>query len=332
MKFKGTITVALTSLAIFFAFAVAGGICLASGFREYAGNSELINDVGDLFHYVEQYADDFDTDGISSGARTQASYERELNMDAVDTIVFDASGCAVDFSAVSGNMLSVNFDGLAASGANTVFDDNSTSADGEIVFDSGYYAHDGVIKAELKGRELHISLDTARVGASIGGINFGINVGSGIGDVRIALPAAFAGNVEIRNSIDDIVISGVTLESLSLNNTAGEIDVAGSTIGLLAVSNLAGEVDAKGNILGVDFRNVAGEIKVETFACFDRNSVIEDIAGEIEIDLPVGSALNVTRDDVLGMVDVKGIAAGTASAPCVAISDVMGEVTIETID
>jgi len=332
MKFKGTLTVALTSLAFFLAFAVAGGICLATGFTEYASNSEFINNANDLFNYVEQYAGDFDADGIGSGIRTQASYERELSTDAVDTIVIDASGCAVDIKAVSGNMLSVDFNGLAASGVNTVFDDYSTTADGETVFDSSYYAHEGVIKAELKGSELHISLATARIGSSIGGIHFGINATTGIGDVRIALPASFTGNLEIKNSVDDIVIDGFNLENFSLTNCAGETDISRSTIGMLTVKNLAGEVDAKGTILGVDFRNVAGEIKVDTAAVFDKDSIIEDIAGEIEIDLPYGSALNITKDDVLGMVDVNGIATGVASAPYLQISDVMGEVTVEIAD
>ncbi len=332
MKFKGTLTAALTSLAIFFAFAVAGGICLATGFGEYASNSEFINNVNDLYNYVEQYVDDFDNNSIASGVRTQASYERVLSMDSVDTIVIDASGCAVDINAVSSDMVSVNFNGLAASGANTVFDDYSTTADGEIVFDSSYYAHDGVIKAELKGSELHISLATARIGGSFAGINFGINSTSGIGDVKIALPVSFTGNLEIKNSVDDIVIDGFTLENFSLTNCAGETDISRSTIGMLAVKNLAGEVDANGTILGVDFRNVAGEIKVETSVVFDKDSIIEDIAGEIEIDLPYGSALNITKDSVLGMVDVNGVATGVASAPYLQISDVMGEVTVEIAD
>lgn len=321
MKFKGTLTVALTSLAIFFALAVAGGICFAAGINEYAQNSDVIGNVGDLLSYVGQYTDDFNVN-VGSGSRTSESYTRELDTAVVDTVVVDASGCSVSIVPASDGFINVDFSGLAAADAKTAFGSSPAPSGEGIAHDSAYYSSDGIIRTSLVGSELRIDVAAAGVTTFFGISN------NGIGEIRISLPADFNGSLEINNSVDDMQFRGFVLENLILKNSAGEVNVDNCTIGMLTVKNLAGEVDASGIITGVDFSNIAGEIVVETAKAFDRDCTISDIAGEVEIDLPYGTALRITRNSILGYVDIDDIAAGTDSDPLVAISGVMGEVAI----
>ncbi len=330
MKYRNTITVALVSLAIFFAFAVAGGICLGAGFGEYAKNSDMINNFSGFVEYVEEYADVFDDNDFSiSAQRSEAHYVRELDAE-LTSIVIDASGGAVTVDVGATEEFRVDFDGNVKSGSYDVFDEYTQPVvSGDVVVDyADYYAHSGIIEARLKGDTLHISFDSA-LGVSIKP-GF-VNIGGNNSRISVTLPASYNGSLEIKNCVEDTVLRGCKLDSLTLESAAGEI-LANGNINMLVISNLAGEVDAEGAIRGIDFSNIAGEISVNSTVALENDSVIENIAGEVEIDLPYGSTLNVERDNVLGIVDVDSSITGAADAAVLRVSDVLGEVIIEIFD
>ena len=65
MKFRGNVIAAVISLVVFLGFAAAGGICLATGFAELVQNSDVINNVGDLIEYVDDFSFHIDLNGVN---------------------------------------------------------------------------------------------------------------------------------------------------------------------------------------------------------------------------------------------------------------------------
>ena len=212
MKYRNTLTVALVSLAIFFAFAVAGGICLGAGFGEYAKNSDMINNFSGFVEYVEEYADVFDDNDFSiSAQRSEAHYVRELDAE-LTSIVIDASGGAVTVDVGATEEFRVDFDGNVKSGSYDVFDEYTQPVvSGDVVVDyADYYAHSGIIEVRLKGDTLHISFDSA-LGVSIKP-GF-VNIGGNNSRISVTLPASYNGSLEIKNCVEDTVLRGCKLEN-----------------------------------------------------------------------------------------------------------------------
>lgn len=319
MKFKGNLIGAGICLAIFLAFAIAGGICLASGFAEIASNPEIMGELQDV---VESFGDynfvDFDGD---VGRETSASYERELRSD-VEKIVIADSGC--DVIVRNGSEFSVTYNGKVRSSA---FD-----SDGGKVVDTensaDYYEQDGAIKASFKNGVLTVSVDTVN---KVGIVNFG---SIDLGEMTVTVPASYAGSLELNSVFGECDITGLSFDELIFDKCAGEIAVYGCDANMLVITDLAGEVDVEegSKILGISIEDIAGEVNITTAAVITADSMIRNVAGEVNIDVPANTQLNVERSSVLGSVIIDREIGGGSDAPAMEIDSVMGEVTIEIDD
>lgn len=337
MKFRGNVTAAVISLVIFLAFAVAGGVCLASGFTELVQNSDVINNFGDLVDYVDDFSFNIDLNGVNideDADRASAYYARTLSGD-IDSIAIKSTGCAVEMR--RGDEFSVSFTGLVPGGK---YDDLSvespdrltvSSGDvsgSDVAFDAAYYENSGIIEAHLNGGELTVEID-----ATIYVTGFNMSVNSNVGQAVITIPADYTGAVEVRDVFAEMKVSGLSLSELILKNCMGETEIRGCAIDMFTVSNMAGEVDVdNSSIGGVCFENIAGEINVNSDCALTVDSVIDSVAGEINIELPYGSKLDIDKSGVLGEVEIdRNIIGGTGDA-VLEITGVMGEVTVEIND
>lgn len=321
MKYKTTATVALTSFAIFLALVVAGGICVAAGFPDYARNSGAVDSIQDIVEYVEDYNVNFE---VGNTEKATANYARELNGD-VEKVVLSTGGCSVDVR--NGSEFSVSFSGNVTAGK---FADTNQS--GEKAISSAdavaYYDNSGIIEASFNDGVLDISVDSAH---SVQIMGFGAN--TSLGHITVTFPNTYTGSFELGNCFAEVTFAGVDFDELTLDSCMGEVDIYNCSVNMLTVINLAGEANAEGcNIAGVCFDNVAGEINIETLCGLTADSTISDVAGEVSVELPRGSQLNVTRDDVLGEVRIDRAITGSTGAANLDISDVVGEVHVEIDD
>lgn len=323
MKIRGNVTGAVVSLAVFLAFAIAGGICLAAGFGELVANSDVINNVNDLVEYVDDFS--LNVNVSDKTEKATAYYVRELSED-VEKVVIATEGCSVNVR--SGSEFSVDFSGSVNQGKFAVLNESDEPNATESEFDAAYYDHSGIINASFEDGVLKISIDAA---LEISGIN--INVNANIGHITVTIPNTYTGSLELRDSFAEIGVAGLDFNELTLINCLGETDIHGGSIQMLNITNMAGEVDVDDcRVSGVHFENIAGEIDVSSDAAFTADSIVSDIAGEVNIDLPRGSQLNVTKDDILGEVGIDRAIVGSDTAPALDISDVMGEVVVEIDD
>ena len=321
MKYKTTATVALTSFAIFMALVVAGGICVGAGFTDYAKNSGAVDSIQDIIEYVEDYDVSFE---VGDTERATADYVRELNSD-VEKVVLSTGGCSVDVR--NGSEFSVRFTGTVSAGKFTDTDQSSdkaiSSADAV-----AYYDNSGIIEAGFNDGTLDIRVESAH---SVQIMGFGAN--ASLGHITVTFPDTYTGSFELDNCFAEVTFAGVDFDELTLDSCMGEINLYNCSVNMLNVTKLAGEVDAEGgNIAGVCFEDIAGEINVDTICNLTTDSIISNIAGEITIELPVGSQLNVTRDDVLGELRIDRAITGGDSAVTLEVSDVVGEVNVEIDD
>ncbi len=318
MRYRTTVTVALTSFAIFLALVVAGGICVASGFADYAKNSGVVDSVKDVLDYVSDFDFEFsavDTDNAS------AEYVRELNSD-VEKVILSTGGYSVDvrngseFSVVfTGKVTAGKFSDLDQSGENVV-----SSAD-----TAAYYDNSGIINAGFSKGVLEISVDSVKTISVIG-----FNSDRSIGHVTVTFPDSYNGSFELDDSFAEVSFAGTDFDELTLDSCMGEISLYDCSANMLTITRLAGEVEVDdGNIAGIRFENIAGEININTLCELTADSIISDIAGEINVELPAGSQLNVTRNDVLGDVRIDRAIEDGAGAAALEIIDVVGEVHVE---
>lgn len=317
MKIRGIVTGALISLAVFLAFAIAGGVCLAAGFGELVNNSGVIETADDLFEYIDNYVDDFsmDLNVTADSEETTAYYGRTLS-DEVESIVLETGGCRVDV--FRGEEFAVEFTGSVEAGT---FAEDTASGEDAAADTAAYYASNGVIDAALNGSELKITVNSA---TTVWGIN------ASIGSVKVCIPESYTGSFELVNSFAEINVRGISFDELTFNSCMGEIDVTGCDVNILNIENLAGEFDAETcSIQGLNFKNIAGEINVDSLTALTADSEITNVAGEVSVELPRGTELNITREDILGQVDIDRAIVGGENAPYLEISDVAGEVSIE---
>ncbi len=342
MKFRGNVTAAVISLVVFLGFAVAGGVCLASGFTELVQNSDVINNFGDLVEFVDDFSFNIDLNGVNmdeDADRASAYYARTLS-ESIDSIAIKSTGCAVELR--EGDEFSVSFTGMVPGGK---YDDLNASSAGrlpvssgdvsgsdvsasDVAFDAAYYENSGIISARLSGSELTVDIDAT---VHLSGFNMSVN--ANVGQVVITVPVSYSGSVEVKDVFTEMKVSGLSLSELILENCMGETEIRACSIDMLTVSNMAGEVDVNNSSIGgVCFENIAGEINVDSDSAFTNDSVIDSVAGEINIELPYGSRLNVEKSGVLGEVDIDRRIDGDAGDVVLEISSVMGEVTVEIND
>jgi len=315
MKYKTTVTVALTSFAIFMVLAVAGGICVAAGFSDYARNSGVIENAQDLIDYVEEFDINYTPASAGETKTTSEEYTCELGRE-VKAIVIATGGCSVDVR--SGSEFSVSFTGKT-------FIDKLTEAVSSA--DAGY-DHSGIINAGFNNGTLDITIESARTFNIVG---FGAN--TSIGRLTVTVPSDYNGSLELKDSFAEIDLSGLDFNELVFTSCMGEIELRNCSANMLTISNLAGEASIEGgNIAGICFEKIAGEINLEPACELTADSIISDVAGEISIELPRGAQLNVTQDDVLGSVRIDRAITGGAGAANLTVSDVVGEVHVEIDD
>ena len=323
MKYRNNVTGAVISLAIFLAFAVAGGICLAVGFAELVANSDTINTVHDIVEYVDDFS--FNVNIGDNTERATARYERELR-EEVKEIVIATGGSSVNVR--EGSMFSVDFSGSVGAGKYGNLAESDAPKAVESQSSEAYYDHSGIISASFEGGVLTVSVDSA---INVQGVNF--NWGADMPSMVVTVPASYTGSLEIKDSFAEITMGGMSFDGLTLSNCMGEIDIYNSSINLLTVSKLAGEINVEDSeVSAVDISNIAGEVDVHSVVPFTADSIISDIAGEVNIELPAGSALNVYQNGVLGQVSIDRDIAGDAAAPVMEIDDILGEVNIDIDD
>ncbi|MBE6760327.1 MAG: DUF4097 domain-containing protein [Ruminococcaceae bacterium] len=322
MKYKSTVTVALTSFAIFFALAVAGGICTAAGFSDYAKNSGVVDSVKDFFDYLKDFrftASDEDTE------KANADYVRKLGSD-VEKISVSTSGCSVDvrngseFSVTfSGSVTAGKFDDLDQTGGNKAVSAADAAAD---------YDNSGIINASFTDGVLNISVESSKTFSIVG---FG---GSSVpGHVTVTLPDTYTGSFELNDCFAEVSVSGLDLDELALNSCFGEVEVRSCGADMLTVTGLMGEVEVDGSrIAGVNFDSITGEISLDNLCAFTVDSTISDVMGEVTIDLPAGTQLDVDQNDVLGVVSIDRAITNGAGTASLTVTDVVGEVNVEIDD
>lgn len=320
MKFKGNLIGAGISLAIFLAFAIAGGICFASGLPELASNTEVIGELEGIFEDVVDIVDDFTPVefGGDSGRETAASYERELRSD-VKSIVIEKTGCIIKVR--SGSEFSVSYKGKVKSAA---LDSDSAKVTG--TEDSvNYYKQDGALYASFRDGVLTIGVETVSQINIVGFENI-----AKPGEMIITIPASYNGSFGIESCFGEVAVTALTVESLTLDKCAGEIEVYGCDIGCLVIDDLAGEVDVEDSeVQSVSMNGIAGEVNLSTTAAFTADCSVRNVAGEVNVEIPYGSGLNIVRNNVLGEVRVDKNLAGGAEWPDMEIDSVMGEVSVE---
>lgn len=325
MKIKGNVTGALISLAVFLAFAIAGGICLAAGIGELAQNTGAIEKLENIAGYFGDFSDfeGVDFGGIGTEEAT-AYYSCTLGED-VKTIDLKASGNGL--KVVTGNEFSVDFSGMVKSGQFSELNESTVLVSSSDVSGSDCYEHNGIIDVHLEGDVL-----TVKVNADNPVISFG-NFENYYGKIIVTIPESYTGSLELDGSVSEIDVIGVSLDNLAFNGGVGEVDIDDCSIQMLTVEKLVGEVDTqRSRIYGVELSDITGEVSINTMDAFTNDSTISDVLGEVSIDLPFGSQLNISRSDVLGEVRIDRSITGGDDAPYMEISDVLGEVTVEIDD
>lgn len=345
MKYRTNITVALTSLAIFLALAVAGGICIAAGFADYAKNSGFIDSAKDIFEYVEDYSVDF---SVSETEHAEADYVRQLGSE-VERITVTTGGCSVDVR--NGSEFSVIFSGKVNAGKfgnpgqndsnAAIFADDvsasdiSSSSDVSSASDiisaadaADYFFNDGIINARFIDGVLEINVESEK---NISIVYFG--TADPLGHVTVTIPDFYTGSLELKDCFAELTVAGLDFDELALSSCMGEIEISNCSANQFTITNMAGETDAEDcRFAAVYFDDIAGEINVDSRCGLTSDSLISDIAGEVNIELPAGSQLNVTRDAVLGDVRIDRSITDGEGAATLEIISVMGEVSVDAND
>ena len=150
------------------------------------------------------------------------------------------------------------------------------------------------------------------------------------GDITITLPRGYTGGISFNDSICEIVINGWMFDSFGLSNFTGDVNIENCIINYFDAKSLTGDIDIEGSLGGFAIVNCLGDISIESDAAFVADCKFENCIGELSVDLPDGSGVNIIKDDYVGKVNIEGN--NGSKKVDITLTDGVGEVDIEIGD
>lgn len=134
----------------------------------------------------------------------------------------------------------------------------------------------------------------------------GFSKGVKCGTVTVYLPASYEGDFTINKSAGEITLVGLTLNSLNITSAAGEFDAKDCTVNSFNVAGIAGDLDFDGKAGSLNLSGGMGDYDIELRAPLTEASTIKGTMGNVNIDMPSGTKLNISSSGNLGDVSIDG--------------------------
>lgn len=342
MKTTGKIAIVLT--VVFFICVITGSILTGVGgvsvLREIDGAEGIFEKIGNFISVIDgaQFNLEYDTSYVTFDDTAEVSENigeivlENLGGYNIEVLRGETSAMEVSFEGKYPDDLIAKYDievseEVSSGGAEDVSDSsaqNISESDAEEV--SGSDAANSPISFAEKNGVLTLSMESGMRQHNFFGINVGYN---GIyGTVTIKLPKSYTGSLTISEEYGEIEISGISGDKLALSDCFGEVNID-AEYDMLVVDSCFGKIDAQGKIGGFEIKNCFSRVELELSAPLAHNSIIEENAGQISIQLADNDKVRVTSSDNMGAVNIGSEVESLNNGYVVEVTGNMGMVDID---
>lgn len=120
------------------------------------------------------------------------------------------------------------------------------------------------------------------------------------GKVRVSLPAAWQGDLELEGVSGSVMLDGITADSLDLEAVSGSVTITGCAIGSMDLETVSGSVSADGSFRKVSSETVSGSVRVDFKEAPGGRCKFESVSGSVTLGLPHDSGYTLDYSSMSG--------------------------------
>lgn len=365
ITFKAEIIISIVSAAVCLACFISGIFMFVSGAKEYLTNAAVGGFFGKEIRWVLDMLGDVDING--DGLKVDIfDYHLSISEDGIyfeepngGKVVIDDNGINVEGSSgYTDNSISFSFDGSdnndshdnhgshnGGSTSNTqadfTFSINELGEDGEIRllnFGASFSVTSGNVDeptVSYRGK----NADEAAFGAEWGEDGKSVTVapiGScdlTRGDLTITLPADYSGSLNVVNNGYGVKLKDLTLNTLTIGGDIPGLRMNGCAVSELVLADLnSRDAEVRGKADSFTARNCSGDIDFDNFVSFTKDCTVVDCLGEMSIEVPRGSKMNVKQKNCTGEIEIDRRLNDASAKVTFSVEGFSGEFSLEYDD
>lgn len=118
--------------------------------------------------------------------------------------------------------------------------------------------------------------------------------------VRVSLPAAWQGKLELEGVSGPVRMDGITADSLDLESVSGDVTITGCAIGSLEMETVSASVSADGSFKKVSSETVSGSVRVNFKESPGGKCTFDSVSGSVTLGLPHGTGYTLDFSSMSG--------------------------------